>query len=79
MQNELLQLWKDVGFTALLVTHDVEEALLLADRVIVFSDRPARIVAEVPVEKPHPRRRDDADLVHLRQTLLGQLGVAHDV
>ncbi|NML77052.1 ABC transporter ATP-binding protein [Rhizobium sp. S-51] len=79
MQNELLHLWKDVGFTALLVTHDVEEALLLADRVIVFSDRPARIVAEVPVEKPHPRRRDDADLVHLRQTLLGQLGVAHDV
>lgn len=79
MQNELLQLWKDVGFTALLVTHDVEEALLLADRVIVFSNRPARIVSELVVEKPHPRRRDDADLVHLRQTLLEQLGVVHDV
>lgn len=79
MQNELLQLWRDVGFTALLVTHDVEEALLLADRVIVFSDRPARIIAEVKVDKPHPRRRDDADLIHLRQTLLEKLGVAHDV
>ncbi|SSC69986.1 unnamed protein product [Ciceribacter sp. T2.26MG-112.2] len=79
MQKDLLQLWKQAGFTALLVTHDVEEALLLADRVIVFSDRPARIVAEVTVEKPHPRRRDDAELVQLRQTLLEQLGVAHDV
>ena len=79
MQNELLQLWQDVGFTALLVTHDVEEALLLADRVIVFSDRPARIVAEVVVGKPHPRRRDDAELIGLRQNLLEQLGVAHDV
>ncbi|WP_331376069.1 ABC transporter ATP-binding protein [Sinorhizobium chiapasense] len=79
MQQELIQLWRAAGFTALLVTHDVEEALLLADRVIVFSDRPARIVAEVAVDKPHPRRRDDADLVRLRQTLLQRLGVANDV
>lgn len=79
MQNELLQLWKGSGFTALLVTHDVEEALLLADRVIVFSDRPARIIAEVAVDKPHPRRRDDADLVHLRQQLLVRLGVSDHV
>ncbi|CAN7654814.1 ABC transporter ATP-binding protein [Pararhizobium sp. LjRoot238] len=79
MQKELLQFWKQVGFTALLVTHDVEEALLLADRVVVFSDRPACIVAEVAVDKPHPRRRDDADLIQLRQTLLDTLGVSYDV
>lgn len=79
MQKELLQLWKQTGFTALLVTHDVEEALLLADRVIVFSDRPACIVAEVNVTKPHPRKRDDSDLVDLRRSLLEQLGVSHDV
>lgn len=79
LQNELLQLWKQSGFTALLVTHDVEEALLLADRVIVFSDRPARIIAEVTVDKPHPRRRDDRDLVRQRQDLLVQLGVSGDV
>ncbi|KQT63987.1 MULTISPECIES: ABC transporter ATP-binding protein [unclassified Aureimonas] len=79
MQRELIALWKRSGFTALLVTHDVEEALLLADRVVVFSDRPARIVAEIPVEKPHPRRRDDADLVRLRQEVLERLGFAGDV
>ena len=79
MQNELLGLWRSQGFTALLVTHDVEEALLLADRVIVLSDRPARIVSEIIVEKPHPRRRDDADLVALRRSILDTLGVSHDV
>ncbi|HEV7322851.1 MAG TPA: ABC transporter ATP-binding protein [Ensifer sp.] len=79
MQTELLSLWKDRGFTALLVTHDVEEALLLAERVIVLSDRPARIVAEVPVSQPHPRRRDNADLVALRSHLLATLGIADAV
>jgi NitT/TauT family transport system ATP-binding protein len=79
MQNELLQLWKRSGFTALLVTHDVEEALLLADRVILLSDRPASIIADVTVDKPHPRRRDDPVLVALRQSLLEKLGVSHDV
>ncbi|UPA27458.1 ABC transporter ATP-binding protein [Shinella oryzae] len=79
MQNELLELWRSAGFTALLVTHDVEEALLLADRVIVLSDRPASIVAEVRVDRPHPRRRDDAGLVALRRELLEKLGISHDV
>ncbi|RVL88347.1 ABC transporter ATP-binding protein [Sinorhizobium meliloti] len=79
MQNELLHLWKSAGFTALLVTHDVEEALLLADRVIVLSDRPASIVAEVRVDQPHPRRRDDANLVALRRSLLEKLGISQDV
>lgn len=79
MQNELLDLWKSAGFTALLVTHDVEEALLLADRVIVLSDRPASIVAEIGVDRPHPRRRDDATLVALRSQLLEKLGISHDV
>ncbi|WP_237153927.1 ABC transporter ATP-binding protein [Oryzibacter oryziterrae] len=78
LQAELTKLWQEVGFTAILVTHDVEEALLLANRVIVFSDRPARIVAEFEVDKPYPRHRDDTDLVHLRQTILGQLGIAND-
>ncbi len=79
MQNELLDLWKSTGFTALLVTHDVEEALLLADRVIVLSDRPAAIIAEVRVDEPHPRQRDDASLVALRRALLEELGISHDV
>lgn len=75
LQQELVALWQRVGFSALLVTHDVEEALLLADRVVVLSDRPARIVAEFAVDRPRPRRRDDPDLVHLRRVVLETLGI----
>ena len=75
MQGELARLWLDARFSVLLVTHDVEEALLLADRVIVFSERPARVVAEVRNDAPYPRHRDDPKLVALRREVLAQLGL----
>lgn len=76
MQKELIDLWQRQGYTALLVTHDVEEALLLANRVIVFSDRPASIKAQLTIERPYPRHRDDPYLVDLRKQILGLLGLA---
>ncbi len=79
LQKDLVRLWQDRGFTAILVTHDVEEALLLADRVVLFSPRPARILQEVRVERPHPRRRDDPALIATRSALLEKLGVLEDV
>ncbi|HEY0330990.1 MAG TPA: ABC transporter ATP-binding protein [Rhodopseudomonas sp.] len=75
MQTEIVSLWQRNGFTTLLVTHDVEEALFLAQRVIVFSDRPASIKADITVERPYPRRRGDAYLAELRQQILGLLGL----
>ncbi|MFM0200046.1 ABC transporter ATP-binding protein [Paraburkholderia fungorum] len=75
MQGELARLWQDARFSVLLVTHDVEEALLLAERVIVFSERPARVVAEVRNDAPYPRHRDDQKLVALRREVLAQLGL----
>jgi ABC-type nitrate/sulfonate/bicarbonate transport system ATPase subunit len=74
LQAELVALWRSKGFTAILVTHDVEEALLLASRVIVLSERPARIKAEFAVEFDYPRHRDDPRLVALRRQILGTLG-----
>lgn len=74
LQAEILRLWQETRFTALLVTHDVEEALVLAERVIVLSDRPAAIRADLPVDLPYPRHRDDPELVRLRRTILGILG-----
>jgi ABC-type nitrate/sulfonate/bicarbonate transport system ATPase subunit len=53
----------------------VEEALLLAGRVIVFSDRPARIEAEFKVDKPYPRHRDDPAIVAQRREILETLGL----
>ncbi|QOZ32897.1 ABC transporter ATP-binding protein [Bradyrhizobium sp. CCBAU 53421] len=76
LQAELVRLWQRNGFTALLVTHDVEEALLLSSRVIVLSERPARIKAEFRFEKPYPRHRDDPELVTLRRSILATLGLS---
>ena len=75
MQGELVRLWQQKGFTALLVTHDVEEALVMATRIIVFSDRPASVKADIAVDKPYPRHRDDLHLVGLRRDILGLLGL----
>jgi len=76
LQVELVALWRKAGFTALLVTHDVEEALLLASRVVVLTERPARIKAEFSVEQTYPRHRDDPTLIALRRRILGVLGLA---
>lgn len=75
MQAEILSLWQRSGFTALLVTHDVEEAIFLANRVLVFSERPARIKADIRVERPYPRHRGDPYLAGLRKEILGLLGL----
>ncbi|MBN4667573.1 ABC transporter ATP-binding protein [Pandoraea nosoerga] len=75
MQSELVELWQRAGFSALLVTHDVEEALFLAQRVIVFSPRPARIVAQLRVDLPYPRHRGDARITELRHEALRHLGL----
>ena len=55
LEDEVLRLWAEMGFSAILVTHDVGEAVYMADRVIALSSRPARIVGEVAVDLPRPR------------------------
>lgn len=60
LQQALLQIHRSEGTTTLLVTHDVEEAVALADRVVVLSPRPGRIREVVSLALPHPRQRDDA-------------------
>ncbi len=62
--------------TVLLVTHDVEEAALLADRIVLLSPRPGRVIGELAVGVPRPRTRTDPTLVALRERALAALGTA---
>ena len=75
MQTELVELWQRTGFSALLVTHDVEEALFMAQRVVVFTDRPARIKQVLVNDLPYPRHRGDPRLAELRREALALLGL----
>jgi NitT/TauT family transport system ATP-binding protein len=75
LQSELVSLWQKNGFSVLLVTHDVEEALFLAQRLIIFSARPAKIIAEIAVDQPYPRHRGDPALARLRHEVLNHLGL----
>ncbi|MCS7172329.1 MAG: ABC transporter ATP-binding protein [Armatimonadetes bacterium] len=78
LEDLLLNLWTQFRFTTLLVTHDVDEAIYLADRVLVFSGSPGRVVDDVPVHLPRPRdqigTRSAAEFASLRSRIFRQIG-----
>jgi len=75
MQNELLRILAKERHTVMLITHDVEEAIHLADRILVLSPRPARIQATFDVPFEHPRRVSSPEAQALRVAILKELGV----
>jgi len=75
MRNELLRILEEERHTVMLITHDVEEAIHLADRIMVLSPRPTRIQAMFNVDLPHPRRLTSPEVQELRVAILHELGV----
>jgi ABC-type nitrate/sulfonate/bicarbonate transport system ATPase subunit len=79
MRTELLRILAEERHTTLLITHDVEEAVHLADRIVVLSPRPTRIQAVYEVPFAHPRKISSREAQELRVTILRELGVEREV
>lgn len=77
MRGELLRIWEAERKTIVFVTHDIDEAVQLADRVVVMSARPATIQQIVDIDIPHPRDISAARYLELRDGIFRQIGLAH--
>ena len=73
LQDHLLALWSDLKPTLVLVTHDVEEAIVLADRILVMKPRPGMIFDEIVDDLPRPRDRQSAAFDHVKRRVLASL------
>lgn len=79
MRSELLRIRRAEKKTILFVTHDIDESVQLADRVVVMSTRPAAIRRIVEIDMPHPRDLSAPRYIELRDILFGEIGLAHKV
>ncbi|MCG8316975.1 MAG: ABC transporter ATP-binding protein [Pseudomonadales bacterium] len=72
LQEEVPTICRERGITMVIVTHDIDEAVAMADRVLIMSQNPGRIVSELAVDLPYPRRHMDAHFQSLRSKLMDQ-------
>jgi NitT/TauT family transport system ATP-binding protein len=79
MRGELLRIWESERRTIIFVTHDIDEAVQLADRVVVLSSRPARIKDVLTIDIPHPRNISSPRYLELRDELMKQIGLAYEI
>jgi ABC-type nitrate/sulfonate/bicarbonate transport system ATPase subunit len=76
MQDEVLRLWRARGTTMVLVTHDIDEAIYMSDRIVIMTPRPGRVERIIDVELERPRERNDPAFLALRAKILELLHFA---
>ena len=79
MRSELLRIWQKERKTILFVTHDIDESIQLADRVVVMTARPGSIRKVVDIDIPHPRDLSSRRYIELRDGIFEEIGLAHKV
>ena len=79
MRSELLRIWQKERKTILFVTHDIDESIQLADRVVVMTARPGSIRKIVDIDIPHPRDLSSRRYIELRDGIFEEIGLAHKV
>jgi ABC-type nitrate/sulfonate/bicarbonate transport system ATPase subunit len=76
MQDEVLRIWEARGTTMILVTHDIDEAIYMSDRIAIMTPRPGRIEKIIEVPFPRPRLRTKPEFLELRAAILEMLHFA---
>ena len=79
MRSEILRIWEQERMTILFVTHDVDESIQLAERIVVFTPRPGRIAEVVEVDLPHPRDLGSPEYGRIKRRLYELLGVSSTI
>ena len=73
MQDEILKIWRERKQLAIMVTHDVDEAIYMGTRVIVMEANPGRVIADINIPEEYPRDRSSASFVEYRNEILNKL------
>ena len=76
MQDEILKIWQEKKQLAIMVTHDVDEAIYMGTRVLVMDAHPGRVIADIPIDLPFPRDRGSREFVDYRIDILNKLHIA---
>lgn len=79
MQDEILRIWQERATTMIFVTHDIDEAVYLSDRIVVMTPRPGKVTKIINVELGRPRARNHPDFFRLRSEVLSLLHLVHEV
>ena len=69
LEDEVIRLWKELGSTVIFITHNIEEAVYLAERVLILSNKPTTVKESLPIELPHPRNISDPKFIEYRNYL----------
>lgn len=73
LEDEVIRLWKETGTTVVFITHNIEEAVYLAERVLILTNKPAKIREEVIVDLPRPRDVTDPKFIEIRNHITDQI------
>lgn len=73
LEDEVIRLWKETGTTVIFITHNIEEAVYLAQKVLILTNKPAKIKEELPIALPHPRNVTDEEFIKIRKYVTDQI------
>ena len=73
LADEVIRLWKETGTTVIFITHNIEEAVYLAQKVLILTNKPAKIKEQLSIDLPHPRNVSDREFIRIRKYITDQI------